>query len=134
MGVWIIQVQNLEIRPELSSQKKVTRMKMIRAIIRPESVQKVIDALERNGINAMTRMNVLGRGKEMGITAGSVRYTEIPKEMLVIVVEDDQVRKTISTIETHARSGKENHRAGRIGDGKVFVTDVEGSYTIRTAE
>ena len=105
---------------------------MIRAIIRPESVQNVISALEENGIYAMTRMNVLGRGKQMGISSDSSRYTEIPKEMLMMVVEDDQVRKALSTIEIHARTGKETYRAGRIGDGKIFVTDVEESHTIRT--
>jgi nitrogen regulatory protein PII 1 len=110
-------------------------MKLIRAIIRPESTQRVIEALEKNSIYAMTRMNVTGRGKEMGITQGSVRYTEIPKEMLMIVLPDDAVTKAIRVIETAARTGiKDYPAAGNPGDGKIFVTDVEESHTIRTGE
>jgi len=48
-------------------------LKLIRAIIRNESTQWMIEALEKNSIFAMTRMNVTGRGKEMGITHGSIR-------------------------------------------------------------
>ena len=55
-------------------------MKLIRAIIRTESTQRVIEALEKNSIYAMTRINVTGRGKEMGITHGSIRYTEMPRK------------------------------------------------------
>lgn len=83
----------------------------------------------------MTRMNVTGRGKEMGITHGSIRYTEMPKEMLMIVLPDDTVSKVVSVIETAARTGTKNHpAAGNLGDGKIFVTDVEESHTIRTGE
>jgi nitrogen regulatory protein PII 1 len=110
-------------------------MKLIRAIIRPESTQRVIEALEKNNIYAMTRMNVTGRGKEMGITQGSIRYTEIPKEMLIIVLPDDAVTKAVRVIETAARTGtKEYPASGNLGDGKIFVTDVEESHTIRTGE
>jgi nitrogen regulatory protein PII 1 len=110
-------------------------MKLIRAIIRPETTMRVIEALERNGIYAMTRMNVTGRGKEMGITQGAVRYTEIPKEMLMIVLPDDVVSKAVMVIETAARTGTKNYpAAGNIGDGKIFVTDVEESHIIRTGE
>ena len=110
-------------------------MKIIRAIIRPESTQRVIEALEKNSIYAMTRMNVTGRGKEMGITHGSVRYTEIPKEMLMIVLPDDVVTKAIRVIETAARTGTKDYpAAGNIGDVKIFVTEDEESHTIRTGE
>ena len=110
-------------------------MKMIRAIIRPESVQPVINALEKIGIDAMTRLNVTGRGKEMGITQGAIRYTEIPKEMLMIVVPDNVVARTVTVIRNEARTGSTmSHDGGNIGDGKIFVTDVEEAYTIRTSE
>lgn len=110
-------------------------MKLIRAIIRPELTQRVIETLEKNGIYAMTRINVTGRGREIGITRGSVRYTEIPKEMLMIVLPDDAVTRAVRLIETAARTGTEDHPAsGNPGDGKIFVTDVEESYTIRTGE
>jgi nitrogen regulatory protein PII 1 len=108
-------------------------MKLIRAIIRPEITLRVIEALEKNGISAMTRMNVTGRGKEMGITLGAVRYSEIPKEMIMIVLPDDAVSKAVTVIETAARTGTTKFPAdGNIGDGKIFVTDVEESYIIRT--
>lgn len=110
-------------------------MKLIRAIIRPEAAQRVIDTLEKSGIPAMTRMSVTGRGKEMGITQGAVRYTEIPKEMLMIVLPDDAVAKAVTTIRIAARTGTPREpMAGNIGDGKIFVTDVEESYIIRTGE
>jgi nitrogen regulatory protein PII 1 len=109
-------------------------MKMIRAIIRPEYTQRVIEALEENGIYAMTRMNVTGRGKEMGITQGNIRYSEMPKEMLMIVLPDDAVSKAVVVIEITARSGTTKFAAGNIGDGKIFVTDVDESYAVRTGE
>lgn len=109
-------------------------MKMIRAIIRPESVQPVINALEKIGIDAMTRTSVTGRGKEMGITMGAIRYTEMPKEMLMIVVPDYVVAKTVTVIRTVAKTSGTMGRTGNIGDGKIFVTDVEEQYTIRESE
>lgn len=110
-------------------------MKLIRAIVRPESTQRVINALERNSIYAMTRMNITGRGKEMGITQGSVRYTEIPKEMLMIVLPDNEVTHAVKVIELAAKTGtKNNPLAGNTGDGKIFVSDIEESHTIRTGE
>ncbi len=110
-------------------------MKLIRAIIRPEITLRVIEVLEKNGISAMTRMNVTGRGKEMGITQGTVRYSEIPKEMIMIVLPDDAVSKAVTVIETAARTGTTKSPAeGNIGDGKIFVTDVEESYIIRTGK
>ncbi len=108
-------------------------MKMIWAVIRPESAQRVIESLEQAGISAMTRLNVTGHGKEMGITAGPVRYSEIPKEMLMIVLPDNDVVKAVTIIKSEARTGTNSHPyKGTIGDGKIFVTYVEDSYTIRT--
>jgi nitrogen regulatory protein PII 1 len=109
-------------------------MKLIRAIIRPESTQRVIEALEENGIYAMTRMSVTGRGKEMGITQGTVRYSEMPKEMLMIVLPDDVVSKAVIVIEIAARTGATKFSTGNVGDGKIFVTDVDESYALRTGE
>ena len=110
-------------------------MKMIWAIIRPEYSQKVIDALEKTGISAMTRLNVTGHGTEMGITAGMVNYSEIPKEMLMLVLPDIDIARAVRIISTMAKTWqKENPGLGAIGDGKIFVTYVEDAYTIRTAE
>lgn len=110
-------------------------MKMIWAIIRPEYSQKVIDALEKTGISAMTRLHVTGHGAEMGITAGLVNYSEIPKEMLMLVLPDIDVARAVRIISSMAKTWqKENPGIGAIGDGKIFVTYVEDAYTIRTAE
>jgi nitrogen regulatory protein PII 1 len=109
-------------------------MKMIWAVIRPESAQRVIKALDVAGIGGMTRLHVTGHGKEMGITLGAVHYNEIPKEMLMIVVPDNNVAKTVMIIRTEAKTtSKSAPNEGAIGDGKIFVTYVEDTFSIRNA-
>ncbi len=109
-------------------------MKMIWAVIRPESAQRVIKAIDAAGIGGMTRIHVTGHGKEMGITFGAFHYTEIPKEMLMIVVPDNEVAKMVIIIRAEAKTGSKNTPdEGTIGDGKIFVTYVEDSFAIRTA-
>ena len=109
-------------------------MKMIWAVIRPESAQRVIKALDTIGIGGMTRLHVTGHGRELGITLGTVHYSEIPKEMLMIVVPDGDVAKTVTTIRAEAKnSSKSQPDEGSIGDGKIFVTYVEDTFAIRTA-
>lgn len=100
-------------------------MKMIRAVIRPEAVDKVADGLEAGGFTALTRMDVFGRGKQKGIKVGDMVYDNLPKTMLMIVVDDAMVEPAVKIIEDSARTGN-------IGDGKIFVTTVEEAYTIRT--
>ena len=100
-------------------------MKMIRAIIRPNKEEKVVDHLEKEGFYSLTKMNVFGRGKQKGIRVGTVCYDELPKVMLMLVVEDTEVQKAINVIQNSARTGN-------IGDGKIFVTDVSETYTVRT--
>jgi nitrogen regulatory protein PII 1 len=109
-------------------------MKMIWAIIRPESAQQVIKALDSAGIGGITRLHVTGHGRELGIMFGSVHYTEIPKEMLMIVVPDNNVAKTVMIIRTAAKTGaRAPSGEGNIGDGKIFITYIEDSIAIRTA-
>ena len=100
-------------------------MRMIRAIIRPEAVDKVADSLEAGGFTALTRVEVFGRGKQKGIKVGNVVYDNLPKTMLMLVVGDGDVELAVKIIEDSARTGN-------IGDGKIFVTTVEEAYTIRT--
>ncbi len=102
-------------------------MKMIRAIIRPNKEEKVVENLEKDGFYSMTKMNVFGRGKQKGIRVGTVCYDELPKVMLMLVVEDENVSKAVNIIQNSARTGN-------IGDGKIFVTDVSEAYTVRTGE
>ncbi|NJD76113.1 MAG: P-II family nitrogen regulator [Candidatus Methanoperedens sp.] len=100
-------------------------MKMIRAIIRPNKEEKVVERLEKEGFYSLTKMNVFGRGKQKGIRVGTVCYDELPKVMLMLVVEDTDVPKAVNVIQNSARTGN-------IGDGKIFVTDVSEAYTVRT--
>lgn len=102
-------------------------MKMIRAIIRPNKEEKVVEHLEKDGFYSMTKMNVFGRGKQKGIRVGTVCYDELPKVMLMLVVNDEEVTKAVNIIQNSARTGN-------IGDGKIFVSDVSEAYTVRTGE
>jgi nitrogen regulatory protein PII 1 len=102
-------------------------MKMITAIIRPEKELDVVRGLEEAGFYALTKTDVLGRGKQRGIQVGSAVYDELAKLMLLLVVEDRDWRSAVETIHRHAYTG--NH-----GDGKIFVLRVEEGYTIRTRE
>ena len=91
------------------------RMKMIRAVIRPEAVDKVADTLEAGGFTALTRIEVFGRGKQKGIKVGNVVYDNLPKTMVMMVVNDEMLEPAIKIIEDSARTGN-------IGDGKIFVS------------
>lgn len=100
-------------------------MKMIRAILRPEVTDDVADALTNAGFISMTKMNVFGRGRQQGISFGSVHYDEIPKTMVLMVLPDEHVEQVLGIIRAKSYSGN-------FGDGKVFISDVESTYTVRT--
>lgn len=102
-------------------------MKMIRAVVRPEKAENVAESLAAGGFPAMTKMEVYGRGKQRGITVDEIHYEELPKTMIIMVVEASDVPTVIACIKTSARTG-------HYGDGKIFVTDVEDTYTIRSGE
>ncbi|RJX21678.1 MAG: P-II family nitrogen regulator [Ammonifex sp.] len=100
-------------------------MKMIRAIVRPEKTEDVVDALSEAGYVALTKTDVVGRGKQKGIQVGSVYYDELPKVMLMLVTGDENVEEVIGIISRAAYTGN-------FGDGKIFVSPVEEAYTVRT--
>ncbi|PKL66934.1 MAG: nitrogen fixation protein NifD [Methanobacteriales archaeon HGW-Methanobacteriales-1] len=100
-------------------------MKMVRAIIRPEKAEKVVDALDEAGYVALTKMDVIGRGKQKGIQLETIYYDEIPKLMLMLVAEDESIEQIVDII-------NENAFTGNIGDGKLFISPVEEVYTVRT--
>ncbi|MBS3908794.1 MAG: P-II family nitrogen regulator [Actinobacteria bacterium] len=102
-------------------------MKMIRAFIRPEKEQEVVLALEGSGYPSLTKMPVFGRGKQKGLRVGPIHYDELPKTLLMTVVEDKDLDAVIGIIQNKARTGF-------IGDGKIFVSPVESVYTVRTGE
>ncbi|SLM31682.1 Nitrogen fixation nifHD region glnB-like protein 1 [Desulfamplus magnetovallimortis] len=99
---------------------------MIRSIVRPEKTHNIMAALMEAGFPAVTRMTVAGRGKQRGIKIGEVTYDEIPKEMLITVVDEKDKDFVLKTILKTAKSGE----AGAFGDGKIFVSPVEEIYTI----
>jgi len=101
-------------------------MKMIWAVIRPEVVDKVVKALTAAGFAAMTRFDVYGRGKQMGVVVGGESY-DMPKTVLMLVVNSDSVESVMKIVE-------ENARTGSIGDGRIFVAPIELAHTIRTGE
>lgn len=101
-------------------------MQMIQTVVRPERVHAVMKALLDAGFPAVTKMDVYGRGKQRGLKVGEITYDELPKELLMIVVKDDDRQLVIETILESARTGTR----GAYGDGKVFVLPVEASYTV----
>lgn len=101
-------------------------MLMIRAIVRPAKAQEVMQGLLDAGYPAVTKIPVVGRGKQRGLKVGDVIYDELPKEMLVVVVPDADKEFVLDAILMHAKSDGD----GKFGDGKIFVSKVEEVYTI----
>lgn len=101
---------------------------MIKSIIRPEKAHDVMAALMEAGFPAVTRMSVAGRGKQRGIKIGEITYDEIPKELLLTVVDEKDKEFVLKTILTTAKTGDKGH----FGDGKIFISPVEETYTIST--
>ena len=102
-------------------------MKMIKAIVRPEAAETVTEGLAEAGFFTMTKMNAYGRGKQKGITMGDVHYDELPKTMIMMVVDDGNVEEVLKIIKYKAYTGN-------FGDGKVFVLPVEKVFTVRTGQ
>lgn len=108
-------------------------MKMIVAIIRPEKVEAVQEALSEREVYLMTASDVRGCGRQRGFTEtfrggkGVIRL--LSKVKLEIAVNEDFVEPTVQAILKAARS-----EPGRIGDGKIFVLPLEECYRIRTGE
>jgi len=101
-------------------------MVMIRAIVRPERIDAVLSALMDAGFPAVTKINVVGRGKQRGIKIGDITYDELPKELVLIVVKDADKDYVVKTIISAARTGDK----GSFGDGKIFVSPVLETYTV----
>ncbi len=104
-------------------------MKMIRAIIRPEMSNKVLNELQDAGHSSVTKFDVVGRGKQRGVKVGNVHYDQLPKELLLIVCEDENCDEIVQLIVKNARTGE-----GTFGDGKIFISDVERTITVSSGE
>ncbi|MBN2057803.1 MAG: P-II family nitrogen regulator [Candidatus Saganbacteria bacterium] len=106
-------------------------MKLIIALIQPEKLPDVKQALFNAAVHKMTVTNVVGCGQQKGFTEtyrGVVTEVNLLKKVrLDIAVNDDFVKPTIKAIMNGARTG-------RIGDGKIFVLPLEECYRIRTGE
>ena len=109
-------------------------MKMIVAIIRPEKLEAVQDALAKQEIFLMTASDVRGCGRQRGYKenyrGSEVTIRLLSKVKLEIAVNDDFVRPAVKAILSAARSDE----PGKIGDGKIFVLPLEECYRIRTGE
>ncbi len=106
-------------------------MKKIEAIVKPFKLEEVKDALGEVGITGMTVSEVKGFGRQKGHTEiyrGS-EYTVdfLPKIKIELVLPDNRAEDAVGVIVKSARTGK-------VGDGKVFVSDVEDAIRIRTQE
>ncbi len=106
-------------------------MKKIEAIIKPFKLDEVKEALQEVGLQGITITEVRGFGRQKGHTElyrGAEYVVDfLPKVKLEIVVPDNQVERMVEAIINAARSG-------RIGDGKIFVSDITDAIRIRTGD
>lgn len=106
-------------------------MKKIEAIIRNFKLEDVKNALSEMGVQGMTVTDVRGFGRQKGHTelyrGAEYAIDFVPKTKLEIVVGDDQLRSVVDAVLKHAQTGQ-------IGDGKLFVTNLEEAVRIRTGE
>ncbi len=106
-------------------------MKLITAIVRPEKLNDVLEALFHEEVRGLTISRTHGHGGEMEHVATyrgtTVKMELVEKVRLDIGVSEDFVERTVRAILTSARTGD-------VGDGKIFVTPVEKVYRIRTGE
>lgn len=106
-------------------------MKKIECIIRPEKLEEVKDTLKQLGIKGMTVSQVMGCGLQKGKTeyyrGVEININLLPKIKIELIIKDSEVDRIVDTIIKVARSGK-------IGDGKIFIYNVEDAVRIRTGE
>lgn len=106
-------------------------MKKVEAVIKPFKLEDVKDALAEIGITGMTVSEVKGYGRQKGhseLYRGAEYVVDfLPKVKMEMVVDDDQVEQVVNTVVEAARTGK-------IGDGKIFVSDISKIVRIRTGE
>ena len=106
-------------------------MKLIKAIIRPNKLEEVKDALTKLSIAGMTVTEVRGHGRQKGHKAvyrgTEYSVTLLPKVMIEVIIPEEMVDGVLETTMKTARTGE-------IGDGRIFVIPVEQGYNIRTGE
>ena len=106
-------------------------MKYIVAIVQPDRMQEVLDLLEQKEIHLLTVSNVMGRGRQRGVSEvyrGNKEAGALLRKLKIeIAVNDDYVDIVIDAISRGAKTG-------RVGDGKIFVMPLEETIRIRTGE
>jgi len=106
-------------------------MKIVMAIIKPFKLEEVRDALTAIGVHGLTVTEVKGYGRQKGHTeiyrGAEYAVSFLPKLKIEVAVNAELVDKVVDTIVTAARTGQ-------IGDGKIFITNIESAVRIRTGE
>ncbi len=106
-------------------------MKKIEAIVREDRFHLIKIALEEKGFTSMTVSDVVGRGKQKGVTlkwrVGEHRIEFLPKKKLEIVVDDHDCQTVVDTI-------CEKGRTGSVGDGKIFIMPIGEVIRVRTGD
>ena len=105
-------------------------MKKIEAVIKPFKIDEIKEALEKVGVRGITISEAKGLGRQRGFTEVStgVEYGDfLPKIKIEIILQDELVDKAVEAIRSAANTN-------RIGDGKIFVSDIETVIRIRTGE
>jgi nitrogen regulatory protein PII len=106
-------------------------MKLLKAIIRPEKIEEIKDALTQLHLTGMTVTEVRGHGRQKGHKAvyrgTEYSVTLLPKVMIDLVIPDERLDEVLKKIIATARTGE-------IGDGRVFVLNVDDGYNVRTGE
>ncbi len=98
----------------------------IKAIIRREKLKALKDALAELGLYGITHWHVSGRGKQRGVVVNGIRYDDMPKEMVYLVVHDEHKTKVVTTIISVCQTKPK----GTHGDGRIFINRVDEGYTI----
>jgi nitrogen regulatory protein P-II 2 len=106
-------------------------MKLVVAIIKPFKLEEVRDALSKMGVQGMTVTEVKGFGRQKGHTeiyrGAEYVVNMLPKVRIDVAVDAGQAQKVVAAIASAAKTGQ-------IGDGKIFVTDIDQAVRIRTGE
>ena len=106
-------------------------MKLVTAVVKPHRIEEVKEALRELGVSGVTMTDVEGFGRQRGHTevyrGAEYQVDFVPKVKVEVVVDEPQVDEVVDAIVTAARTGK-------IGDGKLWVTEVDRVLRIRTGE